>query len=373
MSIQAIVMPGPGRLELRDFPEPELEQGMVLVRMRMAGICGTDRHTFEGKMELDFPAIPGHENLGVIEKIAGEVKDVYGQPLAVGDRIVWDAAYWTCGECYYCKWLPSNYGPTFCEQTLAYGFVSCENPPHLFGGWAEKIVLQPGTWIYRVPETLTDEQAVLVDVLASASGVERAVFHASWLNMGLGLGQTAVIQGSGTVGMSAAIKAQLFGATRIIMVGGPAHRLELARDFCVDETIDIAEVREPAERVAAVRELTGGVGADLVVECAGVPSAVPEGLEMLRHGGVFVEIGHFTDTGTTTINPHEHLCYKDVTIIGQWAYSSAQYRKDLALLVRHRDRFPFERLVTHRFALSEHDEAMQAVKQEECLKAVFIP
>ena len=128
-------------------------------------------------------------------------------------------------------------------------------------------------------------------------------------------------------------------------------------------------VGEPDDE--AVLELLSG--ADLVVECAGVPAAVPEGLEMLRHGGVFVEIGHFTDTGTTVINPHEHLCYKDVTLIGQWAYSSAQYRKDLALLVRHRESFPFERLVTHRFALSEHDEAMEAVKQEECLKAVFVP
>jgi len=373
MDIKAIVMPGPGCLELREFPKPELKEGMMLVRMLMAGICGTDRHIFEGRMPLDFPVIPGHENIGVIEEIAGEVKDAYGQPLAAGDRVVWDAAYWTCGECYYCKWLPSNYGPTFCEQTLAYGFMNCESPPHLLGGWAEKIVLQPGTWIYRIPDELTDEQAVLVDVLASASGVERAVFHASWLNMGLGLGQTAVIQGSGTVAISAAIKAQLFGATKIIMVGGPAHRLELARDFGVDETIDIAKVQESAERVAAVRELTDGVGADLVVECAGVPSAVPEGLEMLRHGGVFVEIGHFTDTGTTVINPHEHLCAKDVTLIGQWAYSSAQYRKDLALLVRHRDRFPFERLVTHRFALSEHDKAMEMVKQEGCLKAVFVP
>jgi D-arabinose 1-dehydrogenase-like Zn-dependent alcohol dehydrogenase len=101
MDIKAVVMPEPGHLELREFPKPELKEGLMLVRMLMAGICGTDRRIFEGRMPLDFPIIPGHENIGVIEEIAGEVKDVYGRPLAVGDRIVWDAAYWTCGECYY--------------------------------------------------------------------------------------------------------------------------------------------------------------------------------------------------------------------------------------------------------------------------------
>jgi L-iditol 2-dehydrogenase len=373
MSVKAVVMTKPGSLELKEFPEPKLENGMMLVKILNAGICGTDRHVFEGKMHVEFPVIPGHENIGVIEKIQGKAKDVDGNPLKEGDRITFDSTYWKCGECYYCRWLPSNYGTTFCERAKSYGFMNCDNPPHLLGGWAEKIVLYPGTWIYRIPEKLSNDEAVLVDVLASASGVERAVFHASWLNMGLGLGQTVVIQGAGAVAVSAAIKAQLLGATKIIMVGGPKHRLDLAKKFGVDETLNIMDVRDAGERVKKVRELTEGIGADVVVECAGVPSAVPEGLEMLRHGGVYVELGHFTDTGTAVINPHKHLCYKDVTLIGQWAYSSAQYKKDLALLVRHRDHFPFDKLVTHHFKLGDHDKAMETVKHEACLKAVFSP
>jgi threonine dehydrogenase-like Zn-dependent dehydrogenase len=373
MSVRAVVMVGPGELELREFPGPKLEQGTMLVRMIAAGICGTDRHIFDGHMPLDFPVIPGHETIGVVEEIAGEFKDVHGRPLAVGDRVVWDAVFWTCGECFYCKWLPSNYGPTFCERLRAYGFENCENPPHLLGGWAEQIVIVPGSWVYRVPDELSDEQAVLVDPLASASGVERAVSHCSYLNMGLGFGQTAVVLGSGTVGIFAAVKAQLLGATRIVMVGGPASRLELATEFGVDETLDINDVKDPSDRVRIIRELTDGVGADMVVECAGVPAAVTEGLEMLRHGGVFVETGHYTDSGSTEINPFRHLCYTDVTLIGQWGYSSAQYRKDLSLMVKHRDRFPFEKLVTHRFALSDYGQAIKAVKQEECLKAVLVP
>lgn len=373
MGIKSVVMTEPGKLELREFPEPELEDGTALVRIVASGICGTDRHIFEGHLPLDFPVILGHENLGIVEEIAGEFKDVHGHPLGAGDRILWDAVFSTCGECYYCKWLPSNYGSTFCEKIRGYGFENCERPPHLLGGWAEKIVLQPGTWVYRVPEELSDDEAVLVDPLASASGVERAVFHCSYLGMGLGLGQTAVIQGSGAVGICAAVKAQLFGATTIIMVGGATNRLQLAREFGVDETIDIDELREPAERVAAVKQLTNDIGADVVVECTGVPAAVPEGLEMLRNGGVFVEIGHYTDSGTTVINPFRHLCWKDVTLIGQWGYSSAQFRKDLALMVSHRDRFPFDKLVTHRFALSEFEQAMGTVKREGCVKAIFVP
>ncbi|HEY7589059.1 MAG TPA: zinc-binding dehydrogenase [Thermoplasmata archaeon] len=373
MGVKAVVLREPHRLELQEFPEPTVEDGMMRVKMLAAGICGTDRHVLEGKLHVDFPIIPGHENLGVVEELRGEPKDVEGRPLAIGDRITWDSTYWKCGECYYCKWLPSNYGTTFCERAKSYGFMSCSPPPHLLGGWAESIVLYPSTWVYSVPRELTNEEAVLVDVLASASGVERAVFHASWLNMGLGLGQTVVVQGAGPVAVCSAIKAQLLGATRVIMVGAPSNRLGLAREFGVDETVDITQIRDARERVKAVHELTGGIGADVVVECAGVPAAVPEGLEMLRHGGVFVETGHFTDTGTTVINPHKHLCYKDVTLLGQWAYSSAQYRKDLALLLRHRARFPFRKLVTHRFALPEYDKAMETVRQEQCLKAIFAP
>jgi len=373
MGVKALVMTGPYHLELHEFPNPELKDGEMLVRILAAGICGTDRHSFEGRKALAFPLIPGHENVGVIEEIAGETKDVDGRPLAVGDRLTWPARFSACGECYYCKWLPSNSGVRFCRNAKAYGFVSSDIPPHLYGGWAEKIVLQPGTWSYRIPDELTDKQAVLIEVLASACGVERAVFHASWLNMGLALGQTAVIQGSGTVGIFAAVKAQLLGATRIIMVGGPAHRLQLAREFGVDETIDINEIQESDERVAAVRDLTHGIGADLVAECAGVASAVPEGLDMLRQGGIFVEIGNYTDTGTTVINPNAHLCHKDVTLIGQYGYAPPQFQKDLALMVRYREHFPFEKIVTHCFSLSEYNEAMQTVKQEECMKAIFVP
>jgi len=373
VSVRAVVMVEPGQLALREFDDPVLEEGTALVRLVLTGVCGTDRHVYEGHLPLDFPVIPGHENLGVVEEIRGEFKDAMGDPLSVGDRIVWDAGFEACGECYYCKWLPSNYGATFCEKGRAYGFENCDRPPHLLGGWAEKAILVPGTAAYRVPEVLTDEEALLVDPLASASGVERAVFHCSWLGMGLGFGQTVVIQGSGTVGVLAAVKAQLLGATRTLMVGGPASRLTLAESFGVQETIDIGEMTSPNERIAAIRELTGGIGADVVVDCTGVPSAVPEGLDMLRHGGVYVEIGHYTDAGSTTINPFQHLCYKDVTLIGQWAYGSTQFRKDLALLERHHEAFPFGELITHRFRLDQYAEAMDAVKEETCMKAVFAP
>lgn len=374
MGIKAVVMKGPGQMELREFPRPKAEEGAMLVRMVAAGICGTDRHMLEGCLVVNFPIIPGHENVGIIEEIGGSraKADAEGKPVKVGDLIIWDSGFYTCGECYYCKWLPSNYGLAFCEKGRSYGFENCDLPPHLLGGWAEYIYLYPGTWCYKLPDNLTVEQAVLVDVLASVNGVERAVFHASWLNMGLGLGRTVVIQGAGAVGIMAAVKAQLLGATRVIMVGGPAHRLAMAKEFGVDETIDIARLRESVERVEAIKELTGGLGADLVVECAGVASAVPEGLEMLRRGGVYVEIGNFTNTGSTTLNPYEHICHKEVTIIGQWGYTSHQYRKDLALLSRHAVRFPFEKLVTHRFALWQYEEALEVVKREECIKAIFL-
>jgi L-iditol 2-dehydrogenase len=373
MSVKAIVLYGPGRLELQEFPDPQLNEGMAVVRTSVAGICGTDRHIYDGHLRFDHPVILGHENVGIVEEVAGSFKTVENEPLSVGDRVLWNAGFETCGECFYCKWLPSNYGTTLCEKSRAYGFENCEEYPYLLGGWAEKVVILPGTAVYKVPDNLSDIHAVLVDPLASTSGIERAVFHCSWLGMGLGLGQTVVVQGSGTIGILAAVKAQLLGATRVIMIGGPKERLSMATEFGVDRTIDIEETKNPDDRVGIIRDLTEGVGADVVVDCAGVPLAVPEGLDMLRRGGIYVELGNFTDTGTVTINPFKHLCHKEVVLIGQWAYGSTQFRKDIALLLKHRDAFPFEKIVTHQFALHDYAEAIEAVSRQECVKVVFAP
>ena len=374
--VQAAVLNQFGRLDLETFPYPEqLEPGAVLVNMLLTGICGTDKHIFEGKADLDLPLILGHENLGRIEKISEEgepPRDVYGEPLEVGDRITWFAAI-PCGECWYCKWIPSNHTGILCSDCFVHGMTSCESPPHIFGGYAEKIYLKPGTWIFKVPESLPDEVAVLTDIFASVSGVIKAMVPDAVTKEGFGPGDYVAIQGSGSIGIAAGVTAKLAGAYQVFLIGAPQHRLDLAEALGVfDEFVNIEDVRDRQERVRVIKALTPSqVGPDLVVDCTGVPEAVPEGLEMVRRGGTFVEVGSFVETGETSISPFRHLCWNDVRIIGQYGCSPHYYDRALKLVeMAWKAGLPLDSLVT-KFPLEKAQQAMKAMENMEGMKIVL--
>jgi threonine dehydrogenase-like Zn-dependent dehydrogenase len=375
MEVKAAVTLRAGKIETRLFPYPKVEPDCMLVKMKMSGVCGTDKHIFKDRMpELPFPIIQGHENVGVIQEIGEKAQkvDVLGNALEEGDRITWYPSI-PCGKCWYCTWLPSTHGYGLCSQSIVdYGFTNCEKPPHLFGGWSEYVYLRAGTWIYRIPDSLPTETAVLVDVLASVNGIERAQSLNPFTREGFGLADVVVIQGSGPIGVMAAFKSKAMGASNVIMVGAPRNRLKLAEKFGVDSTINIEEVTGQNDRVKQITDLTHGIGADMVVDCTGVPSAVPEGIEMTRRGGVYVELGAFTDGGPVSINPYR-LCYKDIILIGQYGYPPHQYRKDLWLLEKHKDTYPFQQLVSHKFELGEAEEAIRSSERLECMKAALVP
>jgi threonine dehydrogenase-like Zn-dependent dehydrogenase len=150
-----------------------------------------------------------------------------------------------------------------------------------------------------------------------------------------------VIQGSGPIGILAVAAAEEMGAGRVICVGAPEKpRLQLARKFGAEATVDIEEVRTPAERIARVREIVGGFGADLVMDCSGHPVAGPEGVEMLRDGGTYVEMGQFTDAGAIETNWHR-ICAKDLNVLGSWAFTGNDLPLGVDMLYRSRHRRPW--------------------------------
>jgi threonine dehydrogenase-like Zn-dependent dehydrogenase len=374
--VKAAVLSEFGKLEIMEFPDPEVQEDSMVARMVMVGICGTDKHVFDGKApDLTLPLILGHENLAIVEKIgrkAREALEVNGQILREGDRITWWPGI-LCGECWYCRWIPAH-PSVFCVNGWAYGFRSCKEPPHLYGGYAEKVYIEPGTKVWKIPDDMPDEVAVLQDIFAAVNGVLRALTPYTGPREGFRPTDTVAVQGAGAMGLAAAVTAWLCGAYQIILVGGPAHRLQLARELGIfDHIISIEEVRSAADRVSLVKELTpGGAGPDLVVECTGVPAAVPEGLEMVRRGGTFVEIGSFVDTGETTISPFKHLCYKDVRLIGQYGGNNDYIGIALKFLeMALRRGVPVGRLVTHRVPLLEAQRAMELAEHLEGLKIVL--
>src|SRR5229473_1851781 len=157
---------------------------------------------------------------------------------------------------------------------------------------------------------------------------------------------TVVIQGSGPIGILAVAAAQEMGAGRVICVGAPeTPRLALARKFGAEATVDIEEVTTPEARIKKVRDIVGGFGADLVMDCSGHPSAGPEGIEMLRDGGTYVEMGQFTDAGSIETSWHR-ICTKDLNVLGSWGFTGNDLPLGVDMLYRTRDKYPWLEMQT---------------------------
>ena len=375
--VRACVFEGPERAAVREFPMPKLSEDTAIAKMRLSGVCGTDSSIFRGHLDfIEYPVIPGHENIGEVYEIGSKARremEIHGGSLSEGDRITWAPGI-PCGKCYGCRWLTSNKAD-YCSNGFYYGQQCCEgeeNKPWLFGGWSEYVYLRPGTAVYKLPNSLPDDVAVLVDTFASVRGVESSKSPAPDVKEGFGFMDTVVVQGSGPIGLAAAIKAKVLGAGKIIMVGGPKWKLDLAREFGVDEVIDITEQRKPEDRVEDVTRLTDGIGADLVVECVGNPLVLKEGIKMSRLGGTYFIIGCFANMGPVEIFPHD-IVNKDLRIIGQRYASRMQYEKDLRFLTKYQNDIPFKKLITHRFPMNEVEKAMDIQKEFKGMKLTISP
>src|SRR2546425_10683945 len=378
---RAATLVEPGRYEIREYPLPDPAPGCALVRMRLSGICGTDKHTYQGYTtqyagtdkgkEIPFPIIQGHENVGTVAAIGGNGKynDFEGIPLRVGDRIVVGANV-SCGQCYYCT---HDFPYYFCQNMTDYGNnLSAADPPHIFGGWSQYIYIVPGSFLVRVPDDLPSEVAVLTEVMAVTVGLDPAKQMLAFPNEAFLFDDTVVVLGVGPLGMCFLMKARMLGAGTIVAVDLSAYRLGLAKRLGADHTIDAATTT-PAERLAQIRDWAHGGGADVVVECAGVPRVVPEALEMLRVGGMLVEAGNFSDLGEVPINPHRHLCSRNVRILGVGGEEAAAYGPSMRQLARYMRQYPVREFVSHRYRLDDTDAAVQKAIAPDSMKVVIDP
>jgi len=371
--VRAAVMTGPGELEVRAFPVPEPEPVAVLMRVRLSGICGTDKHTFRGETiqyagtpherTIEYPLICGHENVGVVEATGGEVAADDGTPLRPGDRIV-PGANVPCGACWYCV----NDQPYYlCENMEDYGnSLNVARAPSLFGGWSELMYLLPGTPLFRVPDELPDELAVLTEVMAVTHGVDTA----RRVN-GVDSGESVVVYGVGPLGLCHLIKSRLLGCGELIAIDRFPSRLETAGALGATVTLNAAELGDE-ELVARVREHTVR-GADVVHDCSGVPQTFVNALKMVRPGGVVVESGAFVDLGPVQVNPNRDICTTNVTVIGVGGEQATAYASSMELLARNRDRLPLDRIVTHRLALEDARDALELSQQDGAMKVVLDP
>ena len=360
-TVRAMVMPGPRvPLQMRRFPVPRPAPGGAIVETLMSEVCGTDVHLHHGRLAgVPYPIIPGHVSCGRLLETGGPVTDVEGHVLHPGQLVTFYDVFGVCGACWHC--LVARTG-TRCPHRLVYGITTSADDG-LLGGWADRIELRPGVRIVPLEGSI-DPMAFMGGGCGLPTGfhaVERA---------GVALGDTVVVQGSGPVGLNAAIFAALSGAAAVLVVGAPAGRLEVARALGVDDVLDLTEVPEASDRVAWVRARTAGRGADVVIEATGNPAAFPEGLEMLRDAGRYVMVGQYTDAGDVAINPHRHVNRRHATILGCWGYEFTHLHRALALLARHGAHIDWKRMATREYPLEEAGDALRAMERMEVVKAV---
>ena len=348
-------------LVMREFEIPSLQEGEVLIKLEAAGVCGSDVHMLRGEdPRTPLPIILGHEGVGRILEVKGEKRTVEGELLKSGDLILWNRGV-SCHRCFHCAVLNE---PALCKNRKVYGINrSSKVAPYVNGCYSQEMLLTADTDIFKV--TAEVDPAILVS--ASCSGA--TVAHAFDLHRP-DFGDTVLIQGPGPLGVYAVAFAKQLGAQEIIVIGGSENRLRTCREFGATLTLNRREL-SLEDRKQAIMDKTRGRGVDFVVEAVGDPSAVHEGIKLVRSGGAYVSIGFSQPPGNCQIDFFQEVVSKNLKIQGVWV-SGTRHTWQAMKLVLERPEL-FARMITHRFSLEQANEALAAMAQRDALKAVLVP
>lgn len=351
--VKAAVRVGPGTVEMQEFPMPDIPEDGALLKMEVAGICGTDVKLYKTPPN-NRPTIMGHENIGYIAKAGIAFSRRKG--FKEGD-LVFVEHYVMCGKCEWCHRGQYRH----CENTdwrnnpdaIRYGYTSIERAPHLWGGFAQYVYLPWNAVVHHVPKGVAPELAGLVTPMAN--GVEWSLFDAQ-----VGYNSTVLIQGPGQQGLSQTVICKQAGAALIIVTGTSkdAARLEVAKELGADYVIDVN--RE--DPLARIREITGGKGVDVSLDCTAGAGTIPIllGVSALkRKAGVIVVQGEMKEFPNF---PLEKVTTKAITI--KSARGHSYMACELALQQLASRRFPLEKVTTHKFGLNQVDLAIRSVGNE---------
>ncbi|MGD1101602.1 MAG: alcohol dehydrogenase catalytic domain-containing protein [Terriglobia bacterium] len=335
---------GPGFLELREVPEPSPGPGEVLIAVKACGICGTDIHVWHDKFPYWPPVILGHEFSGEIVA-AGAGTSLF----KVGERVVGEPHTQACGHCYLCRTGNIQICPL--KRSPGWGI----------DGALTKYLKMPERLLHRIPDSMSYDLAALVEPTANVvhDVVERAQIVA---------GDFVVVLGPGPIGLLAALTARAAGARHVVIVGAPADeeiRLKKARELGFETVLNVAQV-DPVE---AVRELTGGLGADLVIECSGAPAAIASTVDLIRKKGCICVIGL---TGKDAIPfPWDKAAFKVCDVVFNLSTSYTSWDRTIHLIAS--GRLPAGQVITRRLPLSEWKSGFEGLEAQKELKVLLIP
>lgn len=347
---RAVVQTGPRALEMRDIAIPDITDESALLRLEACGICGSDAEQYNGVIQVPLPLIPGHEPLGIIERIGDKAAARWG--VDVGDRVAVETLI-PCGHCRSCIQGRYNICRGRSDRLFGYAYVPLSREHGLWGAYADYMILDPHTIVHKISKDLAPEIAVMFNPLGA--GFRWAVEIPK-----TGPGDTVLILGPGQRGLASVIACRAAGADKIIVTGltSDAHKLALALEFGADAVIDI-EQEDARKRVL---ELTDGRGADVVVEVsANAPEPVAEALHYVTLGGRIVLAGVKGRKAVPNFIS-DLVVGKELTIYGVLGVTTKAY--DSAIRLLESGRVPVEKMHTHDFSLENAELAIQTLAGE---------
>jgi len=333
------------QLELTDMPKPTIQADEVLVRVKACGICGSDVHGIDGSTGRRIPPlVMGHEAAGVVAEIGSEVKH-----LREGDRVTFDSTIY-CGHCFYCR----KGRPNLCDNRLVLG-VSCEDYRQ-HGAFAEYVAV-PQHIIYALPDALPFEHAAMIEALSIA-------VHGVGLTP-IPLDSTAVVVGSGMIGLLVIQALRLAGCMRVFAVDIDDAKLKLALQLGAEEGLNPKSCDVPS----CVRERTGGRGADISVEVVGATDPLNTALTSVRKGGVLILVGNLSPKVELSL---QSVVTREIQVLGSCS-SAGEYPACIDLLAR--GAIQVEPLISARVPLSEGPDWLHRLyrKEPNLMKVILQP
>lgn len=352
---------GPKQIQIKEYQLPNPGTGAVLSRVLRSNLCGSEIHIWHWSHPLLKNVVLGHEMIGQIEILGEGVETDYaGNPVKVGDRVV-APYYLTCQKCGPC----SRGDLHMCLNAYRWWSQSPDQHPHFTGTFATHYYIQPGQYFYKVPEELPSS------IVAGANcGLSQVIFGLE--KAGLTSGEHLTILGAGGLGLYATSVAKEKGAI-VTVADAISSRLAIARSFGADHTIDLQDFS--GEMLSKqVQDITGGVGADVVLEVAGVPAAFMQGIEIVRTCGRLISIGNISiDKKYEVPFAPGWLTRKSISVIGVVRYNPWYLLKALKFLQRTFREIDYEQLTDVTFSLDQVQEALEKSEQRIVTRAVIVP
>ena len=351
------------KFEIKEYPIPEVGDDDILVKVEGCGVCGTDAHEFKRDPFGLIPVALGHEGTGEVVKVGKNVKkDSAGKPLGVGDKVV---------TCMIFKDNPDITMYDLNKQNVGgadvYGLLP-DDDIHLNGWFADYILVRGGSTVFNVSDLDLDSRILIEPCAVLIHAVERAKTTGI-----LRFNSRVVVQGCGPIGLICIAVLRTMGIENIVAVDGEEKRLAFAKEMGATQSVNFKDHKGIEALTEGVKDAFGGYLADFAFQCTGSPVAHANIYKFIRNGGGLCELGFFINGGDATINPHFDICSKEITTVGSWVYTLRDYATTFDFLKRAKGiGLPMSKLITHKFALEDINEALAVNLKMEGLKIAIV-